>query len=103
LRDARLVRVREQGREWHYTLDPDPLAQVYEHWLGSFAPLWDQSLTRLKRTLSARRRTLPGDRCSFRTGSSYEPRRPMPRGVRSHRRPPCHAVDLSRFAPRQTA
>jgi len=50
LRDARLVRVREQGREWHYTLDPGPLAQVHEHWLGSFAPLWDQSLTRLKRT-----------------------------------------------------
>ena len=43
-------RVREQGREWHYTLDPGPLAQVHEHWLGSFAPLWDQSLTRLKRT-----------------------------------------------------
>ena len=50
LRDARLVRVREQGREWHYTLDPGPLAQVYQHWLGSFAPLWDESLVRLKRT-----------------------------------------------------
>jgi len=50
LREARLVRVREEGREWHYTLDPGPLEQVYEHWLGSFAPLWDESLTRLKRT-----------------------------------------------------
>jgi len=50
LREARLVRVREEGREWHYTLDPGPLAEVHEHWLGSFAPLWDETLTRLKRT-----------------------------------------------------
>jgi DNA-binding transcriptional ArsR family regulator len=48
LREARLVRVREEGREWHYTLDPGPLAEVYEHWLGSFAPLWDETLGRLK-------------------------------------------------------
>lgn len=50
LRQARLVLVREEGREWHYTLDPGPLAEVYEHWLGSFAPLWDETLRRLKRT-----------------------------------------------------
>jgi len=49
LRDARLVRVRETGREWHYALDPEPLADVYENWLGKFAPLWDESLKRLKR------------------------------------------------------
>ena len=50
LRDAHLVRVREEGREWHYTLDPGPLAEVYEQWLVSFAPLWDQTLSRLKVT-----------------------------------------------------
>jgi DNA-binding transcriptional ArsR family regulator len=50
LREARLVRVREVGREWHYTLDPGPLAEVYEHWLRSFAPLWDETLSRLKRS-----------------------------------------------------
>jgi hypothetical protein len=27
-----------------------PLAEVYEQWLGSFAPLWDQTLSRLKVT-----------------------------------------------------
>ena len=49
LRNAELVRVRETGREWHYTLDARPLADVYENWFGPFAPLWDQSLKRLKR------------------------------------------------------
>jgi DNA-binding transcriptional ArsR family regulator len=50
LRDAQLVRAREDGREWHYTLDATPLAEVYEQWLRSFIPLWDETLTRLKQT-----------------------------------------------------
>lgn len=50
LREAGLVRAREDGREWHYTLDAGPLADVYEHWLASFAPMWDETLMRLKRT-----------------------------------------------------
>ncbi len=54
LRDAALVRVRESGREWHYTLDPGPLADVYENWFGKFAPLWDDSLKRLKRKVESR-------------------------------------------------
>lgn len=67
LREARLVRVREEGREWHYTLDPGPLAEVYEHWLGSFAPLWDETLSRLKVTAErpppkAARGTMPDKR-----------------------------------------
>jgi DNA-binding transcriptional ArsR family regulator len=49
LRESRLVHASEEGREWHYTLDPAPLADVYENWLRGFAPLWDESLTRLKR------------------------------------------------------
>ena len=49
LRRARLVRARERGREWHYTLDPRPLAEVYYEWLRGFAPLWEESLKRLKR------------------------------------------------------
>ena len=38
-------RRREEGREWHYTLDP-ALADIYENWLRDFAPLWDESLSR---------------------------------------------------------
>jgi len=49
LRLARLVKARERGREWHYTLDARPLAEVYRDWLISFAPYWEESLERLKR------------------------------------------------------
>jgi len=62
LREAHLVRVREEGREWHYTLDPGPLAEVYEQWLRSFAPR-DQTLSQLK--VTAERpplKTAPGSR-----------------------------------------
>ena len=48
LRDAGLVRVRRDGREWHYELDAGPLRRLYEDWLSLFAPLWDASLQRLK-------------------------------------------------------
>jgi len=44
LREAPLAR----GREWHYSLDAHPLAEVYREWLESFAPYWEESLGRLK-------------------------------------------------------
>ena len=49
LGEARLVRARERGREWHYSLDAPPLGTVYREWLESFAPYWEESLGRLKR------------------------------------------------------
>ena len=49
LRQARLVRVRERGREWHYSLDPRPLGEIYREWFSRFAPHWEESLRRLKR------------------------------------------------------
>ncbi len=48
LRQARLVRARERGRERHYSLDVTPLAEIYEDWLRSFAPYWEESLKQLK-------------------------------------------------------
>ena len=48
LRRAGLVKARQHGREWRYALDPRPLAEVYREWLSSFAPLWEESLERLK-------------------------------------------------------
>ena len=57
LRDAELVHVSEEGREWHYSIDAQPLADVYETWFSSFAPLWDESLQRLKRRVESRPRT----------------------------------------------
>ena len=49
LRLARLVKARQRGREWHYVLDPAPLAAIYKEWLASFAPRWEESLEQLKR------------------------------------------------------
>jgi DNA-binding transcriptional ArsR family regulator len=51
LREARLVRVREHGREWRYTIDARPLASVYREWLERFAPLWQDSLKQLKKVV----------------------------------------------------
>ena len=56
LRDTGLVRVRKDGRELHYALDVRPLAQVYERWLARFAPIWDDSLVRLKHNVEAKER-----------------------------------------------
>jgi len=49
LRQARLVRARERGRERHYSLDARPLAEIYRQWFAGFAPFWEESLERLKR------------------------------------------------------
>jgi DNA-binding transcriptional ArsR family regulator len=62
LRDAGLVHVREQGREWHYQLDARPLAEIYENWLRLFAPLWDASLEQLKNQVERSTRPIPGKR-----------------------------------------
>ena len=56
LRDAGLLSVRKDGRELHYALDVRPLALMYERWLVRFAPLWDESLSRLKRNVEAKAR-----------------------------------------------
>lgn len=48
LRRTRLVQAREIGREWRYTVDPRPLAEVYLEWLEGFAPLMEESLRNLK-------------------------------------------------------
>ena len=49
LRRTRLVKARESGREWHYTLQPGPLEDIYRDYLSGFAPVWEESLRQLKR------------------------------------------------------
>lgn len=49
LREAGLVVAVQDGREWRYSLDPAPLAQVTQHWFAQFAPLWEETLANLKR------------------------------------------------------
>ena len=49
LRAAGLVTAAKEGREWRYSLDPRPLADVTQAWFAQFAPLWEESLGNLKR------------------------------------------------------
>jgi DNA-binding transcriptional ArsR family regulator len=49
LRAAGLVTAAKEGREWLYSLDPKPLAEVTQAWFAQFAPLWEESLRNLKR------------------------------------------------------
>jgi DNA-binding transcriptional ArsR family regulator len=60
LRESGLVRAEERGRENLYRLDAAPLAEVQRDWLDGFAPLWEQSLERLK--VAAERPRPPGAR-----------------------------------------
>jgi DNA-binding transcriptional ArsR family regulator len=53
LREAELVRAHEVGREWHYTLDPQPLLEIYRRWIAPFVPGWDAGLQALKRRVEA--------------------------------------------------
>jgi DNA-binding transcriptional ArsR family regulator len=56
LREAGLVRAEQIGREWHYALDPAPLAAIHQQWLATFVPLFDESLGRLKIRVESRHR-----------------------------------------------
>jgi DNA-binding transcriptional ArsR family regulator len=49
LRRSGLVVAVQDGREWRYSLDPSPLAQVTQQWFAQFAPLWEEALVELKR------------------------------------------------------
>ena len=48
LRNAGLVTAVQDGREWRYSLDPAPLAEVTQQWFAQFAPLWEETLVNLK-------------------------------------------------------
>ena len=56
LREANLVIAEQVGREWHYRLDPAPLAAIHHQWLSTFLPLFDESLGRLKIRVESRQR-----------------------------------------------
>jgi DNA-binding transcriptional ArsR family regulator len=56
LREAGLVQWHGRGREIHYALDVQPLADVQLGWLEQFVPMWEESLQRLKQQAEGRRR-----------------------------------------------
>lgn len=49
LREAGLLVAVQDGREWRYSIDPAPLAEVTQQWFAQFAPLWEETLANLKR------------------------------------------------------
>jgi DNA-binding transcriptional ArsR family regulator len=49
LRQAGLVVAVQDGREWRYSLDPSPLAEITQQWFAQFAPIWEETLAQLKR------------------------------------------------------
>ena len=48
LRDCGLVITREDGRRRINTLNPVPIRQIYERWMGPFSELWSSTLLRIK-------------------------------------------------------
>ncbi len=48
LRDAGLVNTREDGRRRINSLNPVPIRQIYERWMGPFSELWSSTLLRIK-------------------------------------------------------
>ena len=53
LREAELVDASRDGRQWRYQLNVAPLAELHERWFAQFAPLWEESLARLKSSVEA--------------------------------------------------
>jgi len=48
LEEAGLVTARKVGREKHHYLNPVPIQQVYDRWVGKYAAPWARALTGLK-------------------------------------------------------
>ena len=48
LRKASLINTVKDGRKRENSLNPVPIRQIYERWMGPFAELWSSTLLRLK-------------------------------------------------------
>jgi len=48
LREAGLIQTREEGRQRINSLNPVPIRQIYERWVGKFEELWSGHLLRIK-------------------------------------------------------
>lgn len=59
LREARLVRVRQDAQRRWYELRPEPLTEI-DDWLRPYRRLWESSLDALARRLDAMPDEIPG-------------------------------------------
>ena len=48
LRSASLINTKKEGRKRENSLNPVPIRQIYERWMGPFAELWSSTLLRVK-------------------------------------------------------
>ena len=48
LRKASLINTTKDGRKRENSLNPVPIRQIYERWMGPFAELWSSTLLRVK-------------------------------------------------------
>ena len=48
LRKASLIVTAKDGRKRENSLNPVPIRQIYERWMGPFAELWSSTLLRMK-------------------------------------------------------
>ena len=48
LRTAGLINTKAEGRTRENSLNPVPIRQIYERWMGPFAELWSSTLLRMK-------------------------------------------------------
>jgi hypothetical protein len=54
LRYADLVITREEGRRRKNSINPVPIRQIYERWMGPFTELWSSTLLRIKDEIEAK-------------------------------------------------
>ena len=64
LREAGLIRTREERRQRINSLNVIPIRQIYERWVGRFEELWSSHLLRIKEDAEApaqpKKRPKPG-------------------------------------------
>jgi DNA-binding transcriptional ArsR family regulator len=48
LREAGLIHTRDVGRQRINSLNPGPIREIYERWVGKFEQLWASHLLRIK-------------------------------------------------------
>ena len=48
LRESSLINTVADGRKRENSLNPVPIRQIYERWMGPFAELWSSTLLRVK-------------------------------------------------------
>ena len=55
LRKATLINMAKDGRKRENSLNPVPLRQIYERWMGPFAEIWSSTLLRVKDDVEKKR------------------------------------------------